>query len=160
MDGGVSQIRDLLSQVKPEGTATTSLSRSIGAKEAFTDRPLIVVMLFFVDKAVGDELIALGAVMAGQRVAMVIKVHSELLERVEVVKVDGHGGYFNDIIFVVPQGLNALIALVGERVISSVWTILCGNLYCQITVIAERCCYDMKMVEKGGFIRWKFGKLH
>ncbi len=97
MNRGIRQCRNLLGQSQPQCMPTTSFSMSIGTEQAFADSCFVAVVLFFIDEAVGDELIALWAVFAGQRVAMVIQLHCELLKCFQVVKIESHCCYFNGI---------------------------------------------------------------
>ena len=76
---------------------TAGASVAVGTEDAFADGLFIPVVLFFVDKAVGDEVAAFVTVMALQCVLMEVEFKRERVEGIHVLEIDGHGVDFSSL---------------------------------------------------------------
>lgn len=90
-DGAVAEAWNDLSGIELAGMPASAATLAIGAENAFGNGLLITMVLFSVNKAMGNPLTLLGTMWAGEFVVMAIQFEGESMQGVEVGEKERHG---------------------------------------------------------------------
>ena len=125
----VAQAWNAFGEVESLGAPAAGFAATIGAKDAFADGLWIAPVLLLIDKAVGYQLMALGA-MAALPFGVTIEFQGELVEAVEGVEKGAHCGI---VIALALAGYGQ--EMFGESLLVRAMSHRCGNPTDRITVI-------------------------